>query len=160
MSMLSRLLAVAAVLPLAAAQCPFSSLSVQSAGASCNLQPTGCCAIVSGPTQLNATLAVTPCALEMQVPAVEGCCGVVVPARILVLGDVLTAVPFPNFGPTCTLWVLPGVALVLTLGDSFSLAIPPALPPITFLAQAAAIHTSPFGPPVVTFSEAKALSLR
>jgi len=160
MSILSRLAAVVAVLPLAAAQCPFSSLSVQSAGASCNLQPTGCCAIVSGPTQLNATLAVTPCALDLEVPAIEGCCGVAVPARLLVLGDAPTAVPLPNFGPSCTLWVLPGVALVLTLGDRFTLPIPPALPPITFLAQAAAIHTSPFGPPVVTFTEAKALSLR
>ena len=145
----------------AAAQSPFTSVSMTSAGASCNLQPTGCCAIVSAPLEIFATLDVTQSVLRLAVPAVVGCCGIAVPVRLLAIGTAPAVIPLPGFGQGCTLWLQPAAVLALVNGDTFNLPIPATLPPpLVFLAQAAAVHIDPFGPTVVTLSAAEQITLQ
>lgn len=145
----------------AAAQCQFSGLATQPAGPSCNIGPTGCCAIPSAPTQLLVQLDPAACAVDFTVLALEGCCGVTVPLRLVAIGTVPANVPLPQFGIGCTLWLQPDVILVQS-GAPLSIVIPPLLPPLTFLAQAAAVIQDPFGQPrvVVTLSDAKAITLQ
>jgi hypothetical protein len=156
------ILSAVALAGLSAAQCPFTSVTAQSAGAFCNVGPTGCCAVAEQPTQLAASLDVGACALDLQVSALEGCCGVAVAARLLVLGDLPAAIPVPQFGPRCTVWVQPAVVLVRTSGDTFRLPIPANLPPLTLRAQAAAIISNPFPTPsfVNTLTEAYTVALQ
>jgi len=152
---------VSFALAAAAAQGPFTSVSLTSAGPSCNLQPTGCCAVVSAPTQMLATLDVTQSVLSIAVPAVVGCCGVAVPVRLLAIGTAPAVIPLPAFGQGCTLWLQPAAVLALVGSDTFVLPIPPTLtPPLVFLAQAAAVHTQTFGPTIVTLSAAESITLQ
>jgi len=146
----------------AAAQCQFTGIAVQSYGTFCNTGPTGCCAIVSSPTTLSFGLDVTSCALAVEVNALEGCCGVAVLARVVAFGSSQAAVPVPQFGPGCTLWVQPvefrdqGSALA-------QIPLPPTLPPgIQFFAQAGALILNPFPAPnlVVTLSHGQAVTLQ
>jgi len=145
----------------AAAQCQFSSVSAQSAGPYCNLGPTGCCAIAQQPTLLMPTLEVNTCRLNIEVSALEGCCGVTVAVRLLALGTASANIPLPQFGNGCALWLQPDVILVQQ-APGFSLAIQPTLPPLTFLAQGSAIITNTLfpSPTVFTLSNALALSLQ
>jgi hypothetical protein len=144
----------------AVAQSPFTSVSLTSAGPSCNLQPTGCCAVVSAPTEMFATLDTTQSVLRLAVPAVVGCCGVAVPVRLLAIGTAPAVIPLPQFGLGCTLWLQPVAVLALVGSDTFVLPIPSTLQPLTFLAQAAAVHTQTFGPTVVTLSAAESIALQ
>src|SRR5262245_21904187 len=156
------LLAAALSLATAAtAQCQFSSLSSQSAGAFCNIPSTGCCAIASSPTQLQPALNVTACTVEFTVRQIEGCCGMAVPFRFLAIGMTPAVIPLPEFGPTCTLWLVPDQFFVMTTA-TISIPIPPTLPPLTFQAQGAALVIDPFGPvnPVMAISGALAISLQ
>lgn len=159
--LLPRMFAVAVLAGFAAAQCQFSSLSTQSAGAHCNIGPTGCCAIAGLPTQLRPALDVAACTVEFSVFAIEGCCGVTIPLRLVAIGTAPANVPLPQFGAACSLWLVPDVVLAQT-GSSLSIAIPPTLPPLTFFAQAAAVVVDPFAVPagVVTLSAAAAISLQ
>jgi hypothetical protein len=145
----------------AAAQCQFSSVSAQSAGPYCNLGPTGCCAIAQQPTLLMPTLEVNTCRLNLQVFALEGCCGVTVAVRLLAIGTASANLPLPQFGSGCALWLQPDVILVQQ-APSFVLAIPPTLPPLAFLAQGSAIITNTLfpSPTVFTLSNALTLSLQ
>src|SRR5262245_3113384 len=145
----------------AAAQCQFTGISTQSVGAHCNLGPTGCCAIPSVPPVLAPALDVRNCRLDMEVRANNGCCGVVITMRLLVLGAAPAAVPLPQFGPGCTLWVQPAV-LLLQLGPVFQLPLPPSLPPLTFFAQGSALFFDPFAQPneVVTLTDGLAITLQ
>lgn len=157
-----RALSVAAALATAsAAQCQFSSLSSQSTGAFCNLPSTGCCAIVSFPTQLHPALNGSACTVEFTVQAIEGCCGMAVPFRFLAIGMTPAVIPLPEFGPTCNLWLVPDQFFVMTTA-TISIAIPPTLPPLTFQAQGAALVIDPFGPvnPVMAISGGLAISLQ
>lgn len=144
----------------AAAQCQFSTLTMQTVGPFCNLGTTGCCAIVEQPTVLAGTLDTNRCALGMQVSALEGCCGVAVAARVLVLGTGPANLPLPSLGRGCTLSVQPDAMLLLLSGDTFALPIPRGLPPITLLAQAAALITSPFTSPLWTLTNAHSVALQ
>lgn len=144
----------------AAAQCQFSTLTLRTVGPFCNMGSTGCCAIVQQPTVLAGALDTSRCELAMQVRALEGCCGVAVQARILVLGAAPATLPLPSLGRGCTLWVQPDALLLLLGSDTFALPIPPRLPPITLLAQAAAMITSPFSSPLWTLTDAQAVALQ
>lgn len=155
-ALLSGLLLAAA----ATAQCQFSTLTMQTVAPFCNLGTTGCCAVVEQPTVLRGTLDTTRCAVGMQVSALEGCCGVAVQARILVLGTAPAMVPLPSLGRNCTLWVQPAAVLLLLSGDTFTLPIPRGLPPITLQAQASAIITSPFTSLMVTLTNAHTVALQ
>jgi hypothetical protein len=159
---LTRSLAAALLCASAAlAQCPFNTVTAQSVGPFCNTGPTGCCAIVSSPTILAPTLDVTTCALDLEVSALEGCCGVTVAVRLLALGATTANIPLPQLGAGCALWVQPD-AILVQQSSPFRLAIPPGLLPFTFFAQSSAIITNVLfpAPTVVTLSEALALSLQ
>ncbi|HZN42080.1 MAG TPA: hypothetical protein VFD82_24995 [Planctomycetota bacterium] len=139
----------------------FQSVTMQSIGAGCNIGPTGCCAVVGGPTTLTASLDPLNNQLRLNVNALEGCCGVAVPLRLLVLGTQPAFVPLPGFGGTCVLHVAP-VALFATTADHFLFNLPP-LPPLSFLAQAAAYITTPWpgpGADIVTFTDGVAITLQ
>lgn len=58
------------------------------------------------------------CELDIFVPAIEGCCGVTVPGRVLVLGKQPILVPLPDYGFGSELHVMPSMAL-LTTGHGF-----------------------------------------
>jgi hypothetical protein len=148
------LLTMSSVLP-----AQITSLSATSIGAWCNIGPTGCCAIPGGPTQLVPSLDVASQNVQIDVVAVEGCCGVVVQFRALALGTQQALVPLPEFGVGCTLHVAPVVLLAAT-ANPFVLPLPPGLPPLTFLAQAAAYITSPFTPDVLTLTDGLAIALQ
>ena len=139
----------------------FQSVTVQSIGAGCNLGPTGCCAVVAGPTTLAVSLDALNNTLRLDVQAIEGCCGVAIPLRLLVLGTQPAFVPLPGFGTTCVLHVAP-VALFATTANHFLFQLPP-LPPLSFLAQAGAWITSPWPAPgadIVTFTDGIAITLQ
>ncbi len=142
------------------AQCQFTALTSQPIGTFCNMGSTGCCAIAGGPTQLEAQLDVTNCSLGLTVRAIEGCCGVTIPLRVVAIGTTLANVPLPQFGIGCTLWLQPTDFFVLS-GATTALPIPPALPPLTFLAQGAAVVVDPFQlPALVTLTSAQAITLQ
>ena len=146
----------------AAAQCQFTGLAVQSFGMFCNTGPTGCCAIVSSPTTLSFGLDGSSCTLNVEVNALEGCCGVAVLARIVAFGASPAAVPLPQFGPGCTLWVQP-VEFREQSGALAQIPLPPTLPPgIQFFAQAGALILNPVPAPnlVVTLSGGQAVTLQ
>ncbi len=155
-ALLAAMLAVAAT-----AQCPFSVLTLQQFAPGCNSGPTGCCAIAAAPATISGNLDVTACQLDLTVHQLEGCCGVHVMARALVIGTNQTPVPLPIFGQSCTLWVGPLVVLVLAQGDTFSLPIPSGLPPLHFLVQGVAVTSGPIlTSPVVTLSPGYDVGLR
>jgi hypothetical protein len=136
--------ALAALLctPLAA---QFSSLTTSSVAPGCNLGFTGCCAIVEQPATLQLGLDTTQQRLDVAVQALEGCCGVSVVLRALVLGGAPVTVPLPQFGAACTLHVQPDV-LLATTGTSFALPLPPNVATLGFLAQGLAWQTWSFAP--------------
>ncbi|HEX6811790.1 MAG TPA: hypothetical protein VF384_09235 [Planctomycetota bacterium] len=139
----------------------FQTVTAQSIGPGCNMGSTGCCAIVQSPTTLVPMLDVAANRLHLSVNALEGCCGVAVPLRFLVLGTQPVFVPLPEFGGTCALHVLP-VALFASTANNFVFDLPP-MPPVSFLAQAAAFITSPFpaaGSDVLTFTDGLAITVQ
>ena len=139
----------------------FQTVTTQSIGDGCNLGPTGCCAVVQSPTTLTASLDPATNQLRLDVNALEGCCGIAVPLRLLVIGTQPAFVPLPGFGSTCALHVAP-VALFATTADHFLFNLPP-LPPLSFLAQAAAYITTPWpgpGADIVTFTDGVAITLQ
>jgi hypothetical protein len=135
------------------------SLSVTSIGAFCNMGSTGCCAVPSQPTALVPSLDVAAQRVLFDVAALEGCCGVAVPLRALALGTQQVLVPLPELGSTCTLHLAP-VVLVAGVSNPFVLQLPPGLGSFTFLAQAAAVVTDPWGPGVVTLTDGLAITLQ
>ena len=155
------LLLVAALATVLALPAQFQTVTTQSIGDGCNLGPTGCCAVVQSPTTLTASLDPATNQLRLNVNALEGCCGIAVPLRLLVIGTQPAFVPLPGFGSTCVLHVAP-VALLATTADHFLFNLPP-LPPLSFLAQAGAYITSPWpglGSSVVTFTDGLAVTLQ
>ena len=139
----------------------FQTVTTQSIGDGCNLGPTGCCAVVQSPTTLTASLDPATNQLRMDVNALEGCCGIAVPLRLLVIGTQPAFVPLPEFGSTCVLHVAP-VALFATTANHFLFDLPP-LPPLSFLAQAGAYITSPWpgpGADLLTFTDGFAITLQ
>lgn len=151
--------ALLATQAIAAAQCQFQSVTATSIGQSCNVGPTGCCMVMARPTFLIPALDTGTCRLDLGVNALEGCCGVTVIARVVVLGDQQLATPFPQFGRDCMLHIAPLAVLVAT--PEVQLPIPPTLPPLTFLAQGAALIQAPFGMnEVMTFTDGLAITLR
>ena len=82
------------------------------------------------------------------------------PFRFLAIGMTPAVIPLPEFGPTCTLWLVPDQFFVMTTA-TIAIPIPATLPPLTFQAQAALVN-DPFGPvnPVMTISGALAISLQ
>jgi hypothetical protein len=143
------------------AQCLFTSVTAQSIGASCNVPSTGFCAIVAVPASLHFALDVPNCSLEVDVNAFSGC-GASVPLRVLVFGTQPAAVPLPEFGSDCFLHLLP-IAFLTTTTTSFTLALPPNVPALSFLVQGAALSTfvSP-GPGTTTlaFTDGVSVSLQ
>ena len=159
--MMTRILSVVAGITTAAlpAQCLFQTVTTQSIGPSCNFGSTGFCAIPSVPSTLSTTLDTVNCKLIVQVNQFEGC-GASVPLRLLVLGIQPVAVSLPEFGPGCTLHVVPMVLLAGTTGP-FSLDLPPGVASLSFLAQGAALSHFPFTTPdVLTFTDGLAVSLQ
>src|SRR5262245_39333900 len=145
----------------AVAQCQFTSIAVQSFGMFCNAGPTGCCRVQSFPTSLTLGLDASMCALEVEIGALEGCCGVGVLAPVLASGSSPAAVPVPQFGPGCMLWVQPIEFRGQTTAQD-RIPLPPTLPPgIQFFAQAGALIWSPLPAPslVVTLTGAQAVTL-
>lgn len=145
----------------ATAQCPFTSITARSVGPSCNLGPTGCCAIAEQPTILAPALDVSACSLDLEVRALEGCCGVTVAVRLLALGAGTANIPLPQLGAGCALSVAPATILAQQ-APVFRLAIPPTLQAFTFHAQACAVITNTQfpAPTVVTLSDGLALTLQ
>lgn len=140
--MRSILLAVLLSAP-AAAQCPFSSVSLQSQG-------NGCTTVFNQPTTLAAALDATSCTLGVTVQSFSGCCNTFLTARMLALGVRQIRVPLPFVGANCTLLVDPAALLLLPAagGDTFTFNLPATLPsPLSFEAQGAALYVT-FG---VTF---------
>lgn len=155
------LLFVAALATVLSLPAQFQTVTTQVIGDGCNLGPTGCCAVVQSPTTLTASLDPLNQQLRLDVNALEGCCGIAVPLRLLVIGTQPAFVPLPGFGSTCALHVAP-VALFATTADHFLFNLPP-LPPLSFLAQAGAWITSPFpslGTSIVTFTDGLAITLQ
>jgi hypothetical protein len=147
--------------PMAVAQCAAQSIALRTVAPGCNSGPVGCCMIPAAPTTVSASLDTTACRLELTVQALEGCCGVRVLVRVLVLGSRTTGVVVPAFGPQCVLWVSPTIVLSSATSDAFLLAIPPGITPLDFHVQAAAVAIEPFLPgPVPTLSPAYLVSLR
>ena len=123
------------------AQCPFTSLSMQSYGQSCTPVFFG------NPPTLAGSLDVNQCTLDLTVDAFPGCCNTYLTARLLVLGFQQRAIPVPQIGPGCTLLVQPiGTFFLLPAGgDTFTLDLPLVPPPFTFQAQAAAFYFTTIG---------------
>jgi hypothetical protein len=136
-----------------------TSLSTTSIGPNCNIGPVGCCMILGGPTQLVPSLDVAAQQVQMEVTAIEGCCGVQVPLRALALGTTPVLVPLPEFGPACALHVAP-IVLLAAAANPFVIPLPPGLPPVTFLAQGAALITDPFTGAVLTLTDGLSIALQ
>lgn len=129
----------AALLPAtAAAQCPYSSVSLQSHG-------SGCTTVFNQPTTLAAALDATNCTLGVTVQSFTGCCNTFLSARMLALGVRQVNVPLPFVGPNCTLLVDRAALLLLPAagGDTFTFNLPVTLPsPLSFEAQGAALYVT------------------
>jgi hypothetical protein len=127
--------------PLALAQCPFTSVSMQGYGQGCN--PV----FLNHPT-LAVTLDTNNCQLLMTVGAFPGCCNTFLVGSLLALGDQPTSIPLPQFGANCTLLVLPVVTLFQpnAVGPTFTLQLPAtAVPPLSFVAQGGVLYFTTIG---------------
>jgi hypothetical protein len=148
------------VAPAATGQCQFQGVVVASIGQGCNVGSVGCCAVVPQPTRLSVGLDVATCSVELGVETLEGCCGVTVLTRLVVIGTAPTSAPLPGFGPSCTLHVQP-VAVLAGVAPTFSVPIPPSLTALSFLVQSVAIQLDPFGTtPRFTLSDAHSVTLQ
>lgn len=65
--------------------------------------------------------------------------------RVLAIGTTRASVPLPQFGVGCTLWLAPTDCFVVGAAP-LVLSIPPTLPPLTFMAQGAAVVADSFAP--------------
>ena len=136
-----RALCAAALTVGLAAQCPFQTLATTGYGA-------GCSPVFPGQTPtLSAALDPAACALTVTVGAFGGCCNTFAVGRVLALGDQPANVPLPQFGAGCTLLVQPAILLFLpsAAGDTFSLPLAAALPPLTVYAQGAVLYFTTIG---------------
>ena len=115
------------------AQCLFTSVTATATGEPCNAASTGFCAVAAFPSFLLPELDVANCTLEVTITAFEGC-GAVVPLRVLAIGFQPAAVPLPEFGFGCELQVTP-IALLTTPSPTVSIALPPGVPTMNFVAQ-------------------------
>ncbi|MEO6594857.1 MAG: hypothetical protein ABIP94_08905 [Planctomycetota bacterium] len=124
----------------ALAQCPFTAVSTQSYGQGCNS------VFLNLPT-LGATLDATTCQVQITVSAFSGCCNTYLIGNLLALGGQSTLIPVPELGPSCTLLVTPDILLFQpnTVGSTFTLSLPPVLPPLTFYAQGGALYFTTIG---------------
>lgn len=134
------LFAAACLAAASAAQCPFSSVSVQSQGQGCN-------PVFGTVPTFGVVLDTTACTLRVQVTALPGCCNTFLSGRMLALGDQPAAVPLPWIGANCTLLVNAAILLYQpsSAGDTFVLALPSSLPPLSFHAQAGAHYFTTIG---------------
>jgi hypothetical protein len=122
----------------AAAQCPFSAVSLQSYG-------NGCATVFLAPPTLSGGLDANACTLGLTVNAFAGCCNTFLTLRVLAIGAQQANVPLPQVGPGCTLLVNPVAILFLPAsgGDTFRLTLPRGLvPPLPLEAQGAAFYTT------------------
>lgn len=126
--------------PLAMAQCPFASVSTQSYGQGCN--PV----FGTNPT-LSVTLDAANCRVQVAVNAFPGCCNTFLRTYLLAIGFQQVSIPVPQIGPGCTLLVQPTALLIQPSagGATFSLGLPPILPPLGFVAQGAAHYFTTIG---------------
>ncbi len=139
--MLATVLTTVLTTSFALAQCPFTSVSMQTYGQGCN--PV----FGTNPT-LAVALDTTNCQLQMTVGAFTGCCNTYLVGRLLALGDQPTSIPLPEFGPNCTLLVVPVILLFQpsAAGAAFTLTLPTAvLPPLSFVAQGSALYFTTIG---------------
>lgn len=142
----------------APAQCLFTSATATPTGQPCNAAHTGLCLIASFPSSLQTGLDTTACELDVTITAFQGC-GATVPLRVLAIGFQPVAVPLPEFGFGCELQVAP-IALLATTGPSVTLALPPGVPQLQFVAQGVAwSHFAPV-PDVLAFTSGYAISLQ
>jgi len=134
------MLLTALVAATASAQCPFTSVSMQTQGQGCN-------PVFVAPPTYGVALDTIACTLQLQVTAFQGCCNTYLQGRLLALGDQPASVPMPWIGSGCTLLVNPVILLYqpASAGDTFVLALPALLPPLTFYAQAAAHYFTTIG---------------
>jgi hypothetical protein len=124
----------------ATAQCPFTGVTTQNYGAPCTtVFPTA-------PT-ISAQLDPVACSLGIRVIAYAGCCNTYLRDRILALGLSQANQSLPQVGTGCTLLVNPITFLwqPATMGDTFTLPIPPGLTPFTFHAQGAPHYFTTIG---------------
>lgn len=155
-------LAAAALLATAPLLAQFSSVTATPVAPGCNLGWSGCCAVPSAPATLEFTLDTNAQRLDVTVAALEGCCGVTVPLRVLALGTTSAAVPLPQFGVGCTLHVTPAV-LLASVVPTFSLQLPASPATLGFLAQGLAWQTWSIAPVAADrflFTAASAVSLQ
>jgi hypothetical protein len=89
------------------------------------------------------------CRLDITVSGFEDCCGVTTPLRVLAIGFQPTFVPLPEFGLGCAVQIDP-IGIATTSSPVISLALPPGVPQLTFLAQGIAwSHWAPSPEPDV-----------
>ncbi len=121
----------------ASGQCAFQTVAVQSHGAGCN-------EVVPVVPQLAAALDAGSCTLSLRVDADPGCCNSSVQAYALVVGSQPANLPLPLSAPACRLLVQPDlfVAQAGPNANAFHFALPPAMPPVTFLVQGSALYRS------------------
>jgi hypothetical protein len=125
---------------LALAQCPFTSVSTQSYGQGCN--PV----FATNPT-LAVALDAASCRVQLTVNAFPGCCNTFLRTYLLAIGFQQASIPVPQIGPGCTVLVQPTALLIQpsTAGATFSLGLPPIVPPLGFVAQGAAHYFTTIG---------------
>ncbi|MCK5943555.1 MAG: hypothetical protein KAI24_16350 [Planctomycetes bacterium] len=127
----------------AAAQCPWSSVSVTSYGQGCSAP------FPNQQVGVAATLDVTTCQLGLDVVAFGGCCNTFLVGRALVVGLSQTATPVPQLGAGCTLLASPDLLLFEPSAPNpqpFVLQLPNApLPPTTLYAQGVAVYFTTIG---------------
>ncbi|HLQ38843.1 MAG TPA: hypothetical protein VK348_13625 [Planctomycetota bacterium] len=133
-------LSITAVAAMAPAQCSFSSVQLSAYGSGCN-------PVFSTNPTLGGTLDVTNCTLGLTVVAFGGCCNTFLRAFVLAIGAQPANTPLPQLGVGCTLLASPDVLLFQanSAGPTFTLAIPPGLPPLSFRAQSGAIYFTTIG---------------
>jgi hypothetical protein len=124
----------------AGAQCQFSAVSTQNYGNPCGQ-------VFSVPPSISAQLDPVACSLGIRVVAYAGCCNTYLRDRILALGLSQANQPLPQIAFGCTLLVNPITLLwqPVSMGDTFTLPIPPGLTPFTFHAQGAPHYFTTIG---------------
>lgn len=159
-TLLALLLAATAIALPARAQCLFTSVTATATGEPCNAASTGFCAVAAFPSFLLPELDPTNCTLDVTITAFESC-GAVVPLRVLAIGFQPAAVPLPEFGIGCELQVVP-IALLTTPSPTVSVALPPGVPTMSFLAQGLAwSHFAPAAnPDVFAFTSGYTIDLQ
>ena len=104
----------------------------------------GCNTAFQNPATMTASFDPLACSITLTANTFPGCCNTYLVQRLMLLGLQPDNQTVPAY-PSCTLLVVPDLAMIPFTGNSLALDLPPGLPPVTVYAQAGFVYFTTIG---------------